>query len=141
MQKKIKIGLVCLAGISLAAFGFFLIDKLNGRTPETIGSCKGDSLYEKQALFYDYEVHFNYVRVAGAISKGPGVPISSEESLDLYIGRKFYLPSGKEQSVSVKLEKIRDNKAYFIFSYGAAPPACEAVGGCDYSCEFIKPAK
>ena len=96
MQKKIKIGLVCLTGISLAALGFFLVTKLNGRTSETIGSCKGDSFYEKQALSYDYEVHFNYVRVAGAISKGPGIPVLSEEAIDLYVGRKFYLPSGKE---------------------------------------------
>jgi len=138
MKKKIKIGLVYLTGISLVALGFFFVNKLNGRTPETIGFCKGDSFYEKQALSYDYEVHFNYVRVAGAISKGPGIPVLSKEALDLYIGRKFYLPSGKEQSISVKLEKIENKKAYFLFSYGAAPPACEAVGGCDYSCEFVK---
>ncbi len=103
----------------------------------TISTCKGEAFYEKQAMSLDYKVYRNYVTVSGCISIVPGEPCQ-EKTIELSGLQGFYLPSGKEQSVYVRLEKIENNKAYFVFSYGAAPPACETVGGCDYTCQFVK---
>lgn len=103
-------------------------------------ACQGCFFYEEQALAYIYEIRPNYVLVSGCISNAPGAPCQ-EKTIELAVAREFYLPSGKEQSVSVRLEKIENQKAYFVFRYGAAPPACETVGGCDYACQFTKPVQ
>lgn len=106
---------------------------------ERSSSCRADSFYEQQAMSLDYKIRADHVSVSGCISVSRGTPCLKEKTLDLYLDSgQFYLPSGKEQSVGVKLEKIENNKAYFLFSYGAAPPACETVGSCNYSCEFMK---
>ncbi len=103
----------------------------------TISSCKGEAFYEQQAISLTYQVWKSGVSVSGCLADRPGGGCQ-EKTLNLSSGQEFYLASGKEQSVKISLEKIKDNKAYLLFSYGAAPPACETVGGCDYNCEFIK---
>lgn len=101
----------------------------------TISPCKGDSLYEKQALSYDYEVYSydNYVKVTGSISEASNQP-AQEKTINLYAGRNLYLPT-KDGWATVELEKIENNIAYFLFTYMAISPDCKASNQC-YSCSF-----
>lgn len=104
---------------------------------KTISPCKGEAFYEKQVMSLKYQIQGNTITVSGCLADRPGGGCQ-EKTVNLSSGQEFYLASGKEQSVRISLEKIKNNKAYFLFSYGAAPPACETVGGCDYNCEFVK---
>lgn len=191
MKKKIKIGIICLAGIAFISLGVFLISRLSSNqfrqslflTPQnnpaatqtfckpnwtyvnlsecscpsetvqtieipeggeeavlickTISTCKGNSPYENQAISLNYQVQKGSVDVSGCLADQPGGGCQ-EKTLNLSSGQEFYLASGKEQSVKVSLEKIENNKAYFLFSYGVSPPACETINGCNYACKFIK---
>lgn len=134
MKRKIKIGIICLAAIIIAILGVFRQWSL----PATQTFCKGEDFYEKEVQSLGYQVLSNYVTISGCCISSSRNRARSE-SLDLYPGQEFYYTNtGKEQTVSVKLGKIESRKAYFLFNYGAAPPACETVGGCDYNCEFVK---
>ncbi len=91
--------------------------------------------YESYAFSkYAYELHDNYVAVSGNLRVRDS---SFTSGTNLTVGDEFYLPSGEEQSVTVKLQKIENNKAYFKFKYGAAPPACKDTVSCDYECNFV----
>ncbi len=94
-------------------------------------SCTNAISYHKEE--YKYAVHDNYVVVSGSIGKYTW----EKTTINLSIGDEFYMPGGLEESRSVKLEKIKNKKAYFKYQYGAAPPACGTLGGCGYECRFI----
>lgn len=100
---------------------------------KTISSCKGEAFYEKQAISLNYQIQKSGVSVSGCLADLPGGGCQ-EKTLNLSSGQEFYLASGKEQSVRISLGKIKNNKAYFLLSYGAAPPA----PGPSYTCEFVK---
>ncbi len=91
--------------------------------------------YESRAFYkYNYEVYDNYVMVSGSLMVGGDILIKEAK---LTAGDAFYLPSGEEQEVAVRLEKIENNKAYFKFSFRAAPPACKDTVSCNYECDFV----
>lgn len=104
---------------------------------KTNKTCREDDFYARQAKSLTYKIQKSSVTVSGCLADHPGSPCQ-EKTLNLAPAQAFYLSSGKEQSVKVVLEKIENNKASFLFEYGAAPPACETPGGCDYTCEFTK---
>jgi len=107
------------------------------KTNKTQTTCQDDDFYAQQAMSFKYKVQDSSVVVSGCLADHSGSGCG-EKTLNLAPAQGFYLASGKEQSVKVTLQKIENNKAYFLFEYGAAPPACETLGGCDYACEFIK---
>lgn len=102
---------------------------------QPIRECSTDNYYENAALSLKYELYDNYATVSGFVRKAEDS--FKETTINLAVGDEFYLPSGEEQVVSVKLERLEDKKAHFKFQYGAAPPACETVGGCDYDCQYV----
>lgn len=134
----------------IIGFGYFYLQKFISQknsitvvpsvspTPATAQiTCKDDDFYAQQAMSLTYKVQDSFVTVSGCLAGNPGSPCQ-EKTLNLTPNKSFYLSSGKEQSVKVTLQKIENNKAYFLFEYGAAPPACETLSGCDYTCEFVK---
>ena len=82
--------------------------------------------YEKLALSRTYVVGEEKVTVSG-------------EAAPLSPGDSFRLPSGKEQSVRVTLDKIAAQKAYFTLNYSAWWPACKSEDGCSSACTFVAP--
>lgn len=109
--------------------------KQTARVCRTILPCKGESPYERQSLSYDYIVYSydNYVQVSGSLSELPDQP-AQEKTINLYAGRDLYLPT-KEGQTTIRLEKIKDNIAHFLFTYMTTPLSCESPGAC-YSCSF-----
>lgn len=103
----------------------------------TITSCKGDTSYEKQTSSFDYKVYGydNYVRVTGNISEAPNKP-SQEQTIKLYPAQQFYLPI-KEGWAAVRLERIINKTAHFLFTYMAPSPSCDNLSQC-YTCSFTK---
>ena len=146
--------LIVFVVLFILGFGYFYLQKTNQKSTPAIRQtidipqipqitvsptavvsnlCKGENFYEEQALSLKYQIQSNFVSVSGCLSSHPGTPCQ-EKTLNLTPAQAFYLSSGKEQSVKVTLQKIENNRAYFLFSYSAAPPA----PGPSYACEFIK---
>ncbi len=100
---------------------------------KTIKPCQGESFYEKRALSLNYKVQRNSAMVSGDCLVSPR-NTGCQNTLNLAVGKEFNLLGGEEQTISVKLEKIENKKAHFLFSYDAAPPA----PGPSYTCKFVK---
>ncbi len=138
-KTKILIG-VLVVGILIGGWWGLNSQKPLGNHATSLQNTKCDfsqnsESYESHAFSkYRYDVYDNYVMVSGSLMVGHDILI---KGANLTAGDTFYIPSGEEQEVVVKLERIENNNAYFKFSFRAAPPACNDTVSCNYECDFV----